>query len=70
MIRLGFLANFLSRTVLVGFLTGVGVQVALGQLGDLLGVDAGGGSLPEKLVRVAGEVPRAPRCPPCSSPPR
>jgi SulP family sulfate permease len=58
-IRLGFLANFLSRTVLIGFLTGVGVQVALGQLGDLLGVDAGNGSLPEKLVRVAGELPRA-----------
>ena len=30
--RLGFLANFLSRTVLVGFLTGVGIQVAIGQL--------------------------------------
>jgi SulP family sulfate permease len=58
-IRLGFLADFLSRTVLVGFLTGVGVQVALGQLGDLLGVDAGSGSLPEKIVRVAGELPRA-----------
>ena len=25
--RLGFLANFLSRTVLVGFLTGVGIRV-------------------------------------------
>jgi len=30
--RLGFLANFLSRTVLIGFLTGVGIQVAVGQL--------------------------------------
>jgi high affinity sulfate transporter 1 len=38
--RLGFLANFISRTVLVGFLTGVGIQVALGQLGGLLGVPA------------------------------
>src|SRR4051794_12334030 len=36
--RLGFLANFISRTVLVGFLTGVGVQVALGQIGGMLGV--------------------------------
>src|SRR5438105_1977112 len=36
--RLAFLANFLSRTVLVGFLTGVGIQVAAGQLADLLGV--------------------------------
>ncbi len=36
--RLGFLANFLSRTVLIGFLTGVGVQVATGQVGGMLGV--------------------------------
>jgi SulP family sulfate permease len=36
--RLGFLADFISRTVLVGFLTGVGVQVAMGQLGGMLGV--------------------------------
>jgi sulfate permease, SulP family len=40
--RLGFLANFLSRTVLVGFLTGVGIQVAAGQLPDMLGVTATG----------------------------
>ena len=36
--RLGFLADFISRTVLVGFLTGVGIQVAMGQLGGMLGV--------------------------------
>lgn len=36
--RLGFLADFLSRTVLVGFLTGVGVQVAIAILGDMLGI--------------------------------
>src|SRR4051794_27760903 len=36
--RLAFLANFISRTVLIGFLTGVGIQVALGQIGGLLGV--------------------------------
>jgi sulfate permease, SulP family len=36
--RLGFLADFLSRTVLVGFLTGVGVQVAIGQVGGMLGI--------------------------------
>ena len=38
--RLGFLANFLSRTVLVGFLTGVGIQVAMGQVGGMLGIPA------------------------------
>ena len=36
--RLGFLADFISRTVLVGFLTGVGIQVAMGQLAGMLGV--------------------------------
>jgi MFS superfamily sulfate permease-like transporter len=41
-IRLSFLANFLSRTVLVGFLAGVGVQVAVGQLPDMLGVTVPG----------------------------
>jgi SulP family sulfate permease len=38
LVRLGFLANFLSRTVLIGFLTGVGISVAIGQLPDLFGV--------------------------------
>jgi high affinity sulfate transporter 1 len=36
--RLGFLADFISRSVLVGFLTGVGVQVAAGQVGGMLGI--------------------------------
>lgn len=36
--KLGFLADFLSRTVLVGFLAGVGAQVAIAMLGDMLGV--------------------------------
>lgn len=36
--RLGFLADFLSRTVLIGFLTGVGIQVACGQLSGLFGI--------------------------------
>ena len=36
--KLGFLADFLSRTVLIGFLAGVGAQVAIAMLGDMLGV--------------------------------
>jgi len=40
-LRLGFLADFLSRTVLVGFLSGVGVQVAFGQLHEMLGIEKG-----------------------------
>lgn len=41
-LRLGFLADFLSRTVLVGFLTGVGVQVAAGELHEMLGIETDG----------------------------
>jgi high affinity sulfate transporter 1 len=42
--RLGFLGDFLSASVLIGFLTGVGVQVATGQLPDMLGIPKGTGS--------------------------
>src|SRR5438552_7266128 len=48
--RLSFLANFLSRTVLVGFLTGVGIQVAAAELPHMLGVTAAGRSTMPKLV--------------------
>ena len=41
-IGLGFMADFLSRTVLTGFLTGVGIQVALGELSGMLGLHGGG----------------------------
>jgi high affinity sulfate transporter 1 len=38
LLKLGFIANFLSRTVLVGFLTGVGFQVGISVLGQMVGV--------------------------------
>jgi len=41
-IHLGFLADFLSRTVLVGFLTGVGVQVAVGEISGMFGLPGDG----------------------------
>jgi MFS superfamily sulfate permease-like transporter len=58
-IRLSFLANFLSRTVLVGFLTGVGVQVAAGQLPDMLGVTVSGSRTIPRLVSTVRALPRA-----------
>ena len=38
-LKLGFLADFLSQTVLVGFLTGVGFQVGIAVLGEIAGVE-------------------------------
>ena len=38
LLKLGFIADFLSQTVLVGFLTGVGFQVGISVLGQMLGI--------------------------------
>ena len=38
LLRLGFIADFLSQTVLVGFLTGVGFQVGVAVMGETLGL--------------------------------
>ncbi len=59
--RLAFLANFLSRTVLVGFLTGVGFQVAAGQLPDILGVRSASGNTVSRLLSTVGAIPHAHR---------
>ena len=50
LVRLGFLADFLSRTVLVGFLAGVGVQVAIRQFPDMLGIPSHGTNPIQQLV--------------------
>src|SRR6266699_1680553 len=55
--RLAFLANFLSRTVLVGFLTGVGIQVAAGQLPDMLGVTVADKATLPKLLHTVRALP-------------
>lgn len=41
LIGLGLIADFLSQTVLVGFFTGVGIQVAFSQIPDMLGIGPG-----------------------------
>jgi MFS superfamily sulfate permease-like transporter len=52
-LRAGFLADFLSRTVLVGFLTGVGFQVAVGELHGMLGLPKMGHGFFAQLFAVA-----------------
>jgi high affinity sulfate transporter 1 len=42
--RLGFLGDFMSASVLIGFLTGVGVQVFSGQIPSMLGIPKGSGN--------------------------
>jgi len=52
-LRAGFLADFLSRTVLVGFLTGVGFQVAVGELHGMLGMAKRGHGFFSQLYLIA-----------------
>ena len=56
LVHLGFLADFLSRSVLVGFLTGVGIQVALGQVGGMLGISGGTGGTLRKFGYVLAHL--------------
>ena len=51
-LKLGFLADFLSRTVLIGFLSGVGVQVAIAVLGQVLGISVNGSTSLSQLWTV------------------
>ena len=59
LLRLGFLGDFLSASVLIGFLTGVGIQVMGGQVPDMLGVPKGGGRWLEQQWDWITDVPNA-----------
>ena len=54
--RLGFLADFLSRTVLIGFLSGVGVQVGIAMLAGLFGMHNHAITTSEQFVQFARHV--------------
>jgi SulP family sulfate permease len=51
-LRLGFLANFLSHPVVSGFITASGILIAASQLKHILGIAAAGDSLPEIVVQL------------------
>jgi len=53
--KLMFIADFLSRTVLIGFLTGVGIQIAMSQLPGIFGVPKQGNFLLSQVANIAIE---------------
>ena len=57
-LRLGFLADFLSQTVLVGFLTGVGFQVGIAVLGEMLGLQIQSRRTVIQLIEVIRDLPQ------------
>ncbi len=56
--RLGFVANFISEPVLVGFKAGIGVVIVLDQVPKLLGFHIPGGSFLKKLAATATHLPQ------------
>jgi len=56
LMRLGFVSEFLARPVLVGFISGVGIVIIVGQLPKLLGLTVQSGNVPETLWRTAKEL--------------
>ena len=57
--RLGFLSDFLSRTVLVGFLSGIGIQIAVGEISGMLDLPGGGHDTVYTFVTTLREIGQA-----------
>lgn len=55
-LRLGFLANFLSHPVIAGFITASGILIATSQLKHILGISAHGHTLPEMLGSIGAHL--------------
>ena len=55
-LRLGFLANFLSHPVIAGFITASGILIAASQLKHILGVKAGGHTLVDLLGSIFAHI--------------
>lgn len=57
-LRLGFLANFLSHPVISGFITAAGILIAGSQVKHLLGTTAGGKVLPDLVPSIIATLPQ------------
>lgn len=57
LLRLGFLANFLSHPVISGFISASGILIAASQLKHILGISAGGETLPAMVGDLIPTLP-------------
>lgn len=56
-LRLGFISNFISLPVLVGFKAGIGLVIFVGQLGKVVGVSVAKGPLLNTVLTVVKSLP-------------
>ena len=57
-LRLGFVANFISEPVLIGFKAGIGLVIVLDQVPKLLGIHFPKGSFFHNVLAIAQGIPR------------
>ena len=58
-LRLGLVAQFLARPVILGFISGIGVVIIVGQIPNLLGISVESGNVPETIWRIFGSLDEA-----------
>src|SRR5271168_4962536 len=58
-LRLGFIANFISEPVLVGFKAGIGLVIILDQVPKILGIHFAKGSFLHNIIAIARGAPDA-----------
>ena len=56
LLRLGFITQFLSRPVMAGFVFGIAIFVAVGQLPKLLGIEKGEGDTVQQLGHIIASI--------------
>jgi sulfate permease, SulP family len=57
LLRLGFIANFISEPVLIGFKAGIGIVIVLDQIPKILGIHFPRGTFPHNLLAVIRGIP-------------
>ena len=57
-LRLGALADFLSRPILVGYLNGIAISIFLGQFGKVLGFSIESNGIVPRLIEIFDKVPQ------------
>ena len=57
-LRLGFIANFISEPVLIGFKAGIGVVIVLDQVPKILGVHFARGTFVQNLLATIHSIPK------------
>ena len=55
-VKLGFISDFLSKSVITGFVFGLAINIAVSQAPKLFGVPAGSGSTVQQFVQLLGNL--------------